>query len=952
MAKKISFTKEPVSYALGAVLILIAALFLLSPYSHLRYLAYPIHYIVGTVGLYGFCFCLIEGGLHQLLHRVWPKSKVRAKFGFLITLIGLMLLLVAIIGGGNLYNAEQLPAGINEAYSGEGSLLYHNPALSGGLFLGGLIVLLRGATPALAYIVVSLVLLLGLVIWTFPYLKKGVRVLSANASLAKAKKQKEKEEKEEDFFIESEEPVNKAPTIPSLERVSPSLSFNPSPKENVDELDTNEVLSYSFAPAGGSTLPKRKQLRLQSATSNPNSVQGNPVPPKGSLGVEEIASPAYDTYAHNPVRTAGLKEAFFNPFGENETVAKPAAPSAPSFPFEGLRPSTLSNDPEPEPAPEPLPLMEESKKEEAPSTVLSLTIASPATESVETDPSEEEEESIYDEPENEPIVLAPNPSLVIAPEPTPEPEPSPAPVADPEPIATKKEEEKVEEDVEAPLPPYTFPDESMLDESKSSQDLDAIKEECGKKAELINQILADFHIGAHVVDILVGPSITRYSIEADAGVSVSSITRIVPDLEVRLGGVPCRFVERVLGQASSALEVVNATRRIVSFKELFVALPERKETADLRIPFGVAIDGSLKQADLAKFPHMLVAGTSGSGKSIFAHGILMSLVMRNRPENLKLVLIDPKRGVEMAPYKDMPHLLCPIIKEAKPARNALKILCDVMDERYERFADVGVRDISGYNAEYALPGHHKRMPYIVVLVDEFSDLVGECKEISDYVLRIAQKARACGIHLIVATQRPDVKVITGTIKSNLLCRVALTVASSQDSVTILGQGGAEDLYGYGDMLIDCQEISKRDFVRAQGCLGTAHEMNTVCNFIRKQLPPDYDPRFLHLEDDDEESSGPEIRDGGYAPVPQISSQELRKIGDEEKYNYIKSVIMQREYCSISMIQREFEVGFPRAGKIMARLQNEGIVAAPGDSANNSKGCRVLIHSADEETPAS
>ena len=171
----------------------------------------------------------------------------------------------------------------------------------------------------------------------------------------------------------------------------------------------------------------------------------------------------------------------------------------------------------------------------------------------------------------------------------------------------------------------------------------------------------------------------------------------------------------------------------------------------------------------------------------------------------------------------------------------------------------------------------------------------------------------------------------------------MTVASSTDSQTILGVGGAEDLYGYGDMLIDCQELSKRDFTRAQGCLATGHEMKAVCDFVRAQMKPSYDPEFLHLEDEEEES-GPEIRDGGYAPVaPTMSSQELRKISDEEKYQYVKSVIMTREYCSISMIQREFEVGFPRAGKILAKLQAEGIVASPGDAPNNSKGCRVLVH---------
>ncbi|MDY6391456.1 MAG: DNA translocase FtsK, partial [Bacilli bacterium] len=704
----------------------------------------------------------------------------------------------------------------------------------------------------------------------------------------------------------------------------------------------------------------------------------DPTPAMPSTSPREVSSPSPSSYSQNPVRQAGLQEAFFVPSGEPrperpsfkqeapQEEPKQVAPSpvpaepAPLFPASPRIAVATESRPEPqeevmeEPAPsyapkiDALPVQSEPSYERQVDTSSLLHEVKPA-DTITLADSEEEEEA-YEPPKNDPIVLTPDPTVILTPEtvnPIPEPETkeeapqSDDPIPDYDPPKAP-ETHNFEDENEGPLPRYVFPDASLLDEGKGESDKEAILAECAEKARLIDQIFADFGVGAHVTEYLVGPSITRYSIAADPGVSVSTISRYIQDLEVRLGGVPVRFVERVLGLACSALEVANTTRRIVPFKEVFVGLPKRKDSADLHIPFGIDIAGTLKEADLGKFPHMLVAGTSGSGKSIFAHGILMSLVMRNRPEDLKLVLIDPKRGVEMAPYKDMPHLLCPIVKEAHPAKNALKKLCDVMDERYEVFARTEVRDIGSYNRDYAIPNGKKRMPYIVVFVDEFADLVGECKEISEYVLRIAQKARACGIHLIVATQRPDVKVITGTIKSNLLCRVALTVASSTDSQTILGVGGAEDLYGYGDMLIDCQELSKRDFVRAQGCLATTHEMKAVCDFVRAQMKPHYDPNFLNLEDEEEES-GPEIRDGGYAPAaPSVSSQELRKMADEEKYQYVKSVIMTREYCSISMIQREFEVGFPRAGKILARLQNEGVVAA-AETSNNSRGCRVLIH---------
>ena len=961
-------TKDGLISTGGIVLFLVAVLLLLSCRTRLRYVTYPVHFLFGSVGFWFVSVIFVIGGLHLLFHKVWKKYGFRVNFGILIAILSGWLLFAQILAGG-VFNDESgaFFTALNAAYAGDGIALYQGPEIAGG-YLGNIILAaLNKGGIWLPYLIVIPFLLLGLFLIFFPFIKRLFRFARAEGAVKKARREKAREHKADDepeFVFQAGEPEPK--------REAPKLHFTPEEQVEETPAPTSPMGEYVFAPAGGSTLPSRKSLRVERAHSPmPASPRFEP-DSYPSASPRELENPKFDSYANNPVRTSGLKEAFFDPGPMENTVKEPTpdfhvGPSAPMMdekPVQAVEeaqhlvaaPSFLTSTNISRPAPaEPIAMPQSAPTQPMP-VFTNEPIRQPDFEKEEEEAEayeafsadapleEEEDERPFEAVTNDPIVLAPKDTLILTPETmapveTLPPEPAPEP--------EQKEEPKPEEDdIEKPLPPYVFPSADLLDEGNASTESENIKEECRKKAEAINQIFVDFRVGAHVTEYLVGPSITRYSIEADPGVSVQAIARIIPDLEVRLGGVPVRFVERVLGLACSALEVANDTRRIVSFKEMFVALPPKRETADLRIPFGLAIDGSLKQADLAKFPHMLVAGTSGSGKSVFAHGILMTLIMRNRPEDLKLVLIDPKRGVEMAPYKDMPHLLCPIVKEAVPAKNALAKLCKLMDERYVMLADAGVSNIVDYNAEYALPNHKKRMSYIVVFVDEFADLVGECKEISDHVLRIAQKARACGIHLIVATQRPDVKVITGTIKSNLLCRVALTVASSQDSVTILGQGGAEDLYGYGDMLIDCQELSKRDFVRAQGCLGTHREMKNVCDFVRAQMAPMYDPDFLNLEDEDEDN-GPEIRDGGYAPVPTLSSAELKKISDDEKYNYVKSVIMTREYCSISMIQREFEVGFPRAGKILSRLQQEGIVAAPDGTANNSKGCRVLVHDESE-----
>ena len=448
-----------------------------------------------------------------------------------------------------------------------------------------------------------------------------------------------------------------------------------------------------------------------------------------------------------------------------------------------------------------------------------------------------------------------------------------------------------------------------------------------ERKELINIAFNDFGVGAHVEDYTIGPSITRFNIRYDHNVSARSVNNMVQDIQIRLSGVSARFESIVEGQSSSGLEIPNASVTTVSFKDVYEALPDVKKHP-LAVAFGKNIEGDVICADFDEFPHALVSGTTGSGKSIFINSVIVSLIMRNSPDDLKLVLVDPKK-VEMSRYKDMPHLLCPIITEAQEAKLLMDKLCQEMEERYAKFAENGCSNIKEFNED--APGLGlDRMPYIVIFFDEYADMVDQCKEISMPVVSIAQKARACGIHLCIATQRPSTNVVTGVIKANLPTHVALMMASYTDSMTIIGEGGAEKLIGKGDMLVQSPLVSRIGCVRLQGCFIHRQEISRVVGYLKEHYETHYDEKFLNLE---EEST--------QAASEYMNTPEFKEHGntEEERYQSIKEWVMTQEFMSISRIQRECGVGFNRAGRFFLRLQSEGVV---GNETEGNKGCRVMV----------
>lgn len=477
---------------------------------------------------------------------------------------------------------------------------------------------------------------------------------------------------------------------------------------------------------------------------------------------------------------------------------------------------------------------------------------------------------------------------------------------------------------------FVSPSFDLLNDYEISEQIEKNNALAEQRKYQLNEIFKEFNIDVSVEDYIVGPGVTRFNIKYGPSVTSSSVSKRIEDISIRLGGVAVRFEPVVAGQIYSGLEIPNAVISTVGFKEVVTSLPST-EKHPLAVAFGKNITGEVVWADFNKFPHALLAGTTGSGKSIFIHSVIVSLIMRNSPDDLKLMLIDPKR-VEMMNYEGLPHLLCPVIIDPNQAKVGLSKLIDEMERRYTLFTETKAgREIEDYN-RWADVHNVDRLPYIIAFIDEFADLVDTCKEVSGYVSRIAAKSRACGIHLFIATQRPSSNIITGTIKSNLPTHIALMCGSFTDSTTIINVSGAEKLLGKGDMLVQCPLISRVGLSRLQGCYIDSQEIIRIVDYLKSKYQTEYNPDFLDLVDHSKEE-GQAIVSGGF-----YSSNN----GNEEdaKYNSIKEWVMSQEYTSMSKIQRECSVGFNKAGRIFKRLQEEGIVSSTSDGA---KGSKVLVH---------
>jgi len=443
----------------------------------------------------------------------------------------------------------------------------------------------------------------------------------------------------------------------------------------------------------------------------------------------------------------------------------------------------------------------------------------------------------------------------------------------------------------------------LLDDNLSNSASEELKEEVEDNCLKINQKLEELNIKARVSNYIIGPCVTRYEIVPEIGVRVSSIVNIQNDLKLALAAVNLRMEAPIPGKSAVGIEVANKKRYPVYLKEV---LETKKEVKDkLLVAIGKDLNNNPVTLSIDKMPHLLIAGATGSGKSVCINSIIMSLVIRNTPEEVKMILIDPKK-VEMLPYANMPHLLCPVVIDAKKASNALKKVVVEMDKRYDLFASNGVRNIEAYNN---LPNKDK-LYKLVVIIDELADLMlVASKEVEESIQRITQLARAAGIYLIVATQRPSVDVITGVIKANIPSRIAFSVSSMVDSRTILDRAGAEDLLGKGDMLMDISGSLNR----VQGVWVSDEEILKVVTEIKAKYEVNFKEEFLNLEDDKKEVIN--------------SLDTADNNSDDDLYNDIKTFVIQNQRASTSLLQRYFSLGYARAARMMDRLEEDGIVSA-------------------------
>ena len=443
--------------------------------------------------------------------------------------------------------------------------------------------------------------------------------------------------------------------------------------------------------------------------------------------------------------------------------------------------------------------------------------------------------------------------------------------------------------------------------------------------KILEETFASFGIRATVERAEIGPSVTKYEVKPAVGVRVNRISNLSDDLALALAAKDVRIEAPIPGKSLVGIEVPNSEIAMVTFRELW----EQSKTDDkklLEIPLGKAVNGSVRTFDLAKMPHLLVAGSTGSGKSVAVNGIIASILMKARPDEVKFMMVDPKM-VELSVYNDIPHLLIPVVTNPRKASRALQKVVDEMENRYELFSKVGARNIAGYNAkvaEYnASQPEYKQipLPLIVVIVDELADLMMVAsKEVEDAIIRLGQKARAAGIHMILATQRPSVDVISGLIKANVPSRIAFAVSSGTDSRTILDENGAEKLLGRGDMLF--KPIDENHPVRLQGSFISDEDVEHIVTFVKNQAEADYDDNF----------------DPGEVSENDMDSGSENEQGDP-LFEEAKALVIETQKASASMLQRRLSVGFNRATRLMEELEAAGVIGP----AEGTKPRKVLLN---------
>ena len=472
-------------------------------------------------------------------------------------------------------------------------------------------------------------------------------------------------------------------------------------------------------------------------------------------------------------------------------------------------------------------------------------------------------------------------------------------------------------------PNYKLPPISLLKSAKNvnNKENENNAKECISKLEEVFKV---FEISGKIVQVNIGPTVTQYEMELKAGTKVNKLLSIQREIALALAAKDVRIQAPIPGKSTIGIELPNKVNAAVSFKEVFSSMPSVNEKNLLAVGLGKDIMGKVRWVEINDTPHMLVAGSTGSGKSVCINCIIASILMRSRPEEVKLVLVDPKK-VEFSMYNGVPHLLCPVVTNPKKASVALQNIVSEMERRYELFEHTKCKKISQYNEFCERNPEYKKLPYIVVIIDELADLMlVAAKEVEDSIMRITQMARAAGIHLIVATQRPSTDIITGVVKANIPTRISFAVSSSIDSRTILDMVGAEKLLGKGDMLF--LPMGENQPTRIQGAFVSEEELQKIVDFTISQQKACYDESITM---DNSSSSGEDNYNDGYA-----SEEEY----DDPLYNEIVDFAIRSGKISASLIQRKYRLGYNRAARIVDLLEERGIIGPQ----NGSKPREVLV----------
>ena len=432
-----------------------------------------------------------------------------------------------------------------------------------------------------------------------------------------------------------------------------------------------------------------------------------------------------------------------------------------------------------------------------------------------------------------------------------------------------------------------------------------------ESAERLTAVLNEFGVHASINNISIGPSITKYELKLETGTRVNKIMSLQDDIKLALAAKDIRIEAPIPGKPAVGVEIPNLVSSMVSFKEVFKNIPDKYKDNKLVVPLGKDVNGQVIYAELNKMPHLLIAGATGSGKSVCVNTIISSILMRAKPDEVKLILVDPKK-VELSNYNGVPHLLAPVVTDPKKAAATLRETVSEMERRYDLFAGANVRKIETYNqyvekknqendAEHQL----EKLPYIVVILDEVADLMMVAsKDVEDCIMRIAQLARAAGIHLIVATQRPSTDIITGVIKANIPSRIAFAVSSSIDSRTILDCTGAEKLLGKGDMLF--LPMGSNSPIRVQGAYVDDSEVEAITYYTTKQQVASYDERYTNVK-----------------PISAVAASKEEQ--EDEEYEMCRAFVIQAQKASTSLLQRQFRIGYNKAARIIDQLEADGII---------------------------